>query len=121
VSAGGDETPAKRWYYPDRVLREIAKCGLSAWEAAKLDDLLERGATGKLLPNDHKKIDDVVHELRLKGHKRIFRIYFAKVEGTLILLLLHFKNKKIDHDKDGIELAHQRFADLEQEARDQAS
>lgn len=93
---------------PHTVTAEIRKAGLTPEEATRLSNLMGRFSTGGTLPKDHKRLRDGVQELRLDGHHRIFRLYFGRIESGLVLLALHFNNKK-GSDRPAIDLAAERL------------
>jgi len=101
--------PTARWKTPQQVINEILKAKLTIDEKVRLTDLMDRHASGRTLQADHKRLRDGVEELRLRGERRIFRLYCARVEGGLVLLALHFNCKKKNNDKDAIDLAVNRL------------
>lgn len=84
---------------------------MSRHEAGRLKDLMDRYLEGRSLSADHKKLRDGVHELRLDGDGRIFRLYFAHEAGGDVLLALHFAGKKAQRDPAAIDLAIARLKD----------
>jgi putative component of toxin-antitoxin plasmid stabilization module len=104
----GPEAPAQ-WRRPPQAINEIRKAGLTNDEGTRLADLMRRHASGRTLRADHKRLRDGVEELRLRGERRTFRLYFARIDEGLVLLALHFNIKKKNNDSDAIDLAADRL------------
>lgn len=102
-------TQVAEWRRPPKVVDEIRKAKLTQDEATRLADLMSRFGSGRTLRKDHKRLRDGVEELRLDGDRRIFRLYFGRIENGLVLLALHFKAKKKDNDRDAIDVAADRL------------
>ena len=108
---------ARKWEYyaapggGSPVVKEMQKLKLNAWEAARLDDVLDRVAAGRTLPKDVKALRDGVLEFKLAGHRRTFRMLFAEVDGGLVLLGLHFFAKKTQNARENVDLAADRLKD----------
>lgn len=100
---------AAQWRRPPQVLNEIKKANLTNDEVTRLADLMSRHRFGRTLRADHKRLRDGVEELRLRGERRTFRLYFARIDGGLVLLALHFNIKKKKNDSDAIDLASDRL------------
>lgn len=111
---------AREWQYyhgpggRNSVLKEIKKCGFSKRELADLQVLMDRHSAGRTLRHDYKPLRDGVHELRLSGNNRIFRLYFGNADDGLVLLALHFAPKKKQKDDDAIDLAVRRLKEWQQ-------
>lgn len=99
-----------KWHRPTQFSRELRKLGLQTTELAKVAVVMDRFAKGKAMANDHKVLRDGVEELRIDGHRRIVRLYFARIGGGLVLLCLHVQIKKKDLDRDAVSLAVTRLA-----------
>jgi len=104
---------------PRQVVSEIKKAKLTPDEGTKLALLMTRFASGRTLRADHRRLSGGVEELRLQGHRRTFRLYFARIDGGLALLPLHFKIKKVDNDKVAKALAADRLK-MRPDLRDEA-
>lgn len=78
----------------DVVKREISKGGLSVWEAGRLRDCMDRVLRRETLPKDVKHIGGDIYELRVRGHQRNLRLFYAAGEGGPVLLALAFVPKK---------------------------
>lgn len=79
------------------VEAEIEGCKLSKSEVAQLSKLLDRVRDGRVFPRDVKYLKaEGLHEARLDGDRRIFRLLFAKRKGTAVLVGLSFTAKKRD-------------------------
>lgn len=102
-------TQLPEWRWPKQVIAEIRKAKLTVDEVTRLTELMSRFRSDRTLPKDHKRLRDGVEELRLFGDRRDFRLYFGRIEGGLVLLLLHFNAKKKDNDGDAIDLAADRL------------
>ncbi|MFE2407089.1 type II toxin-antitoxin system RelE/ParE family toxin [Kitasatospora sp. NPDC059408] len=100
----------------DVVSREIKKCDLKRFEAAKLQAIMERAASGTLRPPDVKHLGDGLLELRFEGERRIFRLFYSEVDSDgPVLLALKFINKKstqgIATRSEDIEVARKRLTE----------
>lgn len=85
------------------VEEEIKGCRLSKSEVAQLSKLLERIRDGEVLPRDVKYLKaEGLHEARLDGDRRIFRLLFAKRRGTALLVGLSFIAKKRDRMRGSV-------------------
>jgi hypothetical protein len=105
----------RRWEYytgpggREVVIKDIKNAKLTLWEAARLEDLMERAADDRLFRHDITPLRDGVNELRLDGDHRIFRLAYAEVNVGAVLLALHFFPKKKMRDGHAVNLAVKRF------------
>lgn len=107
----GAAGPRRQWDL-HLVERELHKLRLTKDERARLGVLMERYADGRSMPSDVKRLDDFhpgLFELRLRGERRIFRLYFADEGGVSVVLALHLVKKKRDRDLAGMGLARERL------------
>lgn len=94
----------------DPVRKDIRKAGLTAWEAGRVQEMMDRVARGSArLRLDFKPLRDGVSEILVDGHNRTFRLMYAEVDDGLVLLALHFISKKKQNDRQAVELAVQRL------------
>ncbi|MEU4245838.1 type II toxin-antitoxin system RelE/ParE family toxin [Amycolatopsis sp. NPDC026612] len=94
------------------VLGEIAsELGHDVNLATKLDALQERIRTGNTLPRDVKYLGDGLYEARLSVQHNEWRLFFTKRDGGLVLLALHFAQKKDRTIPRAIKKARKRLAD----------
>lgn len=78
----------------DPVTRDLQKCKLNVHERARLSVLMERIRDRTTQQGDVKPLGDGLLEARLSGDGRIFRLVYVEVNGGLILLGLHFFQKR---------------------------
>lgn len=107
-----------RWHFyeapggGDPVRKDVADAlGHDKKGRARLADLMERIKTGATLPRDVKDLKRGLFEARLTHQGCEYRLFFAKEEGGLLLLGLHFARKKAQTIKRAIDLARERLAD----------
>ena len=103
------ESGVSVWRLPHQFKRELSKLGLDRVEAATVSKVMDRFREGKTQPKDHKVLRDGVEELRIRGNRRIIRLYFGRIDNNLVLLCLHIHIKKKNNDKDAVDLAVDRL------------
>lgn len=96
------------------VEKEIKRAKLSERESGRLDELIGRAEQGKLRDGDIEHISGEIYELRLRGERRIFRLFYATVgeDGAVILGLVFFGKKTQKAPADKIKLAEQRLSEF---------
>ncbi|MEJ1195180.1 type II toxin-antitoxin system RelE/ParE family toxin [Pseudarthrobacter sp. CCNWLW207] len=105
----------KQWNYfklgdaRSPVLKEIAKQKLSTTELIKLDELMDRVASGDTLKKDVKPLGDGVMEFVLHLDRRSYRMAYAEVDGGLVLLALTFFRKTKQRQTESVDLAKERL------------
>lgn len=76
----------------------------------RLGALMDRIANRTTLPRDVKDLGGGLCEGRLTHDGREFRLFFARCDGGLVLLALHFVGKKGRTIPQEIDLARRRLA-----------
>lgn len=75
----------------DEIDKELKK---DTYRLAKLRGLMARIRSGQTLPRDVKSLGDGLYEGRLSLQGNEWRIFYARRDGGLVLLALHFTSKK---------------------------
>jgi phage-related protein len=96
------------------VEKELAGAGLTKQEAGRLEELMERIRTRQTRKNDVQPVGKDVLEGRLSGDSRIFRLFYAELDGGLVFLALGFAAKKARRIQNEISKAQDRLADWKQ-------
>ncbi|GAC1460774.1 MAG: hypothetical protein PVSMB10_18170 [Pseudarthrobacter sp.] len=91
------------------VTKEIQKEKLSKAELGRLDEIMERVASGETLKKDVKPLGDGVLEFVLHLDKRSYRMAFAELDGGLVLLALTYFRKTKQRQKESVDLAKERL------------
>lgn len=105
----------KRWDYfnlgdaRSPVLKEIAKQKLSTAELVRLDELMDRVASGETLKKDVKPLGDGVMEFVLHLDRRSYRMAYAELDDGLVLLALTFFRKTKQRQTESVDLAKERL------------
>ncbi|MBB6171544.1 phage-related protein [Nocardiopsis mwathae] len=95
----------------DKIADDIKRARLSRSELARLELLLQRIAERSTYPRDVKALRDGVFEGRPDGDHRIFRVVYAEVACGVVLLALHFFEKRRQTEPKAIQLALDRLSD----------
>ncbi len=93
--------------------KEIGRAKLSQVESAQLARLMERISVGEVLHKDVKYIPRYrMHEARLDGDRRIFRLLYAeRADGTRLIASLFTQKKAQTLPQKTFETAAKRIAD----------
>ena len=100
------------------VVKEISKEKLSAPEAARLQDMMNRVSAGETMPKDVKNLGDGVLEFKLHLDHRSYRLAYAEVNGGLVLLALTFFRKTQQRQQKDVKRAKDRLATYLRDASD---
>lgn len=95
----------------DKVKDEIKAAKLNETERAKLKALMDMQANGELEYPTVKPLTDAegLQEIRIKVGRRSFRLVFADLPDGLVLLAVHFFEKKANVAQRDIKLAVSRY------------
>jgi phage-related protein len=91
------------------VLKEISKQKMSTAELARLQELMDRVASGETLKKDIKPLGGGVLEFMLHLDRRSYRMAYAELDGGLVLLALTFFRKTKQRQTESVELAKERL------------
>ena len=100
------------------VVKEISKEKLSAPEAARLQDMMNRVSAGETMPKDVKTLGDGVLEFKLHLDHRSYRLAYSEVNGGLVLLALTFFRKTQQRQQKDVKRAKDRLAAYLRDASD---
>lgn len=106
------------WYVApgggDVVGKELRSASLTKQEIGRLERARERIRTRQTRRGDVKAVGKGVLEARVDGDTRIFRLFYAEVDGGLVFLALRFTVKKSRRVPQDIATAQDRLADWRQ-------